>query len=115
MDDHGDDFGAWGWESTSNTAQRSDEEWATIARYIRHAANKLGPQLPLCLPGEPQECGRPAQQHVLAWAAHLKAVAHHLIEQSTPSEARGVFAAGPLYQRRLAELRERSVPEHAPR
>ncbi|MFF8448705.1 hypothetical protein ACF06Q_13495 [Streptomyces leeuwenhoekii] len=114
MDDHGDDFGPWGWESDSSAVQRTEEEWAAIARYVRHAANKLGPQLPLCLPGEPQECGRPAQQHVLAWSAHLKAVAHHLIEQSAPSEARGAHAVGPLYQRRLAELRTQSDPVHAP-
>jgi hypothetical protein len=113
MHDHGDDFGAWGWESAGSAIQRTEEEWAVIAGYIRHAANKVGPQLPLCLPGEPQECGRTAQQHVLAWAAHLKAVAHHLIEQSTPSEARGAHAAGPLYQRRLAELRAQSAPVHA--
>ncbi|HEY8979357.1 MAG TPA: hypothetical protein VIU15_07215, partial [Streptomyces sp.] len=73
MDDHGDDFGPWGWESVSTGVQRPEEEWAAIARYVRHAANKVGPQLPLCLPGEPRECGRPAQQHVIAWAAHLKA------------------------------------------
>lgn len=110
MDDHGDDFGPWGWESESDgTVQRTEDDWLTIARYIRHAADKLGPVLPLCLPGEPQECGRPAQQHVVAWSAHLKAVAHHLIEQSTPSEARGAHAAGPLYQRRLAELRAHSA------
>jgi hypothetical protein len=115
MDDHGDDFQPWGWESTDSAVQRTDEEWAAIARYVRHAANKLGPQLPLCLPGEPQECGRTAQQHVLAWSAHLKAVAHHLMELSTPSEARGAFAAGPLYQRRLAELREQSVSVPATR
>jgi hypothetical protein len=52
---------------------------------------------------------------VLAWSAHLKAVAHHLIEQSTPSEARGAHTAGPLYQRRLAELRARSAQVHTPR
>jgi hypothetical protein len=115
MDDHGDDFGPWGWESASNAPQRTEEEWLTVARYVRHAANKLGPELPLCLPGEPQECGRTAQQHVIAWAAHLKAVAHNLIERSTPSEARGVHAVGPLYQRRLADLRAQSAPEHAPR
>ncbi|OON73985.1 hypothetical protein GBW32_07665 [Streptomyces tsukubensis] len=91
--------------------QRTEDEWLTIARYVRHAANKLGPELPLCLPGEPRECGRTAQQHVIAWAAHLRAVSHHLIEQATPSEARGAHAIGPLYQRRLAELRaSTSVP-----
>ncbi|WP_314412027.1 hypothetical protein [Streptomyces sp. DSM 40484] len=109
MDDHGDDFGAWGAEGVNNAVQRTDDEWAAVARYVRHAANKLGPQLPLCLPGEPQECGRTAQQHVLAWSAHLKAVAHHLMELSTPSEDRGAFAAGPLYQRRLAAVREQSA------
>jgi hypothetical protein len=114
MDDHGDDFGPWGWEQTGNAVQRTEEEWASIARYVRHAANKLGPSLPLCLPGEPQQCGRTAQQHVIAWSAHLKAVAHHLIEQSTPSEARGAHAIGPLYQRRLSELREQSAPVHVP-
>ncbi|MFM9615004.1 hypothetical protein [Streptomyces niveiscabiei] len=115
MDDHGDDFGPWGWESSSNPVHRTDEEWTQIARFIRQAANKVGPSLPLCLPGEPKQCGRTAQQHVLAWSAHLKAVAHHLIEQSTPSEARGAHAAGPLYQRRLAELREQTTSEAASR
>ncbi|MET8975421.1 hypothetical protein ABZX85_07340 [Streptomyces sp. NPDC004539] len=105
MDDHGDDFGPWGWESVTTGVRRTEEEWAAIARHVRHAANKVGPQLPLCLPGEPRECGRPAQQHVIAWAAHLKAAAHHLIEESTPSGARGAHAAGPLYRRRLSELR----------
>ncbi|MFF9350508.1 hypothetical protein [Streptomyces sp. NPDC014734] len=112
MDDHGDDFGRWGTEASPDAVQRSDEEWAVVAGYIRHAANKVGPTLPLCLPGEPQECGRTAQQHVLAWSAHLKAVAHHLIEQSAPSEARAAHVAGPLYQRRLTELRSLNVPQH---
>ncbi|MFD8461187.1 hypothetical protein ACFV27_28630 [Streptomyces antimycoticus] len=113
MDDHGDDFGRWVMEG--NAVQRTEEEWATIAGYIRHAANKVGPVLPLCLPGEPQECGRSAQQHVLAWAAQLKAAAHHLIEQSAPSEARAAHVAGPLYQRRLAELRAQNAPVGASR
>lgn len=111
MDDHGDDFGVWrvegppgGWQALD----RSEEEWLTIARYVRHAANKLGPQLPLCLPGEPDHCGRSAQQHVLAWSAHLKAAAQHLIDQSAPSGARGAHAAGPLFQRRLEQLRARA-------
>ncbi|WP_234384580.1 hypothetical protein [Streptomyces sp. MMG1121] len=92
----------------------NDEEWLTVARYIRHAANKLGPELPLCLPGEPQQCGRPTQQHVIAWSAHLKALSHHLIEPATPSEARGAHAAGPMYQRRLAELRTLSALTRSP-
>ncbi|ANW17311.1 hypothetical protein [Streptomyces clavuligerus] len=112
MDDHGDDFGRWDVEASLGAVQRSDEEWAVIAGYIRHAANKIGPTLPLCLPGEPQECGRTAQQHVLAWSAHLKAVAHHLIEQSAPSQARAAHVAGPLYQRQLTELRSLNAPQH---
>lgn len=114
MDDHGDDFGRWGEDRGAHAVQRTEEEWARIAGYVRHAANKVGPTLPLCLPGEPHECGRSAQQHVLAWSAHLKAVAHHLIEQAAPSEARAVHAAGPLYQRRLAELRvqDAHLPAH---
>jgi hypothetical protein len=36
-------------------------------------------------------------------------VAHHLIEQAAPSEARAAHVAGPLYQRRLAELRAQDV------
>lgn len=106
MDDHGDDFGPWGWETNGDPTRRTEDEWLTIARYVRHAANKLGPELPLCLPGEPQECGRTSQQHVIAWAAHLKAVSHHLIEQATPSEERGAHAIGPMYRRRLSALRE---------
>ncbi|WP_181787479.1 hypothetical protein [Streptomyces phytophilus] len=107
MTDHGDDAGQWP-EADAGAAVRTDEEWARIAGYVRHSANKLGPDLPLCLPGEPNECGRRPQQHVLAWAAELKARAHHLIETSAPDEARGAHAAGPLYRRRVAELRERS-------
>ncbi|NEA54440.1 hypothetical protein G3I60_09805 [Streptomyces sp. SID13666] len=113
MDDHGDDFGKWDSEPTSSAVQRTEEEWTVIAGYIRHAANKVGPVLPLCLPGEPQECGRTAQQHVLAWSAHLKAVAHHLIEQSAPSQARAAHVAGPLYQRRLGDLRAQDAPGSA--
>lgn len=113
MDDHGDDFGRWVAEGSA--VRRTEEEWSTIAGYIRHAANKVGPPLPLCLPGEPQECGRSAQQHVLAWAAHLKAAAHHLIEQSAPSEARAAHVAGPLYRRRLADLRAQVVTARVPR
>jgi hypothetical protein len=109
MDDHGDDFGRWDADRGAGAVQRTEEEWVRVAGYIRHAANKVGPTLPLCLPGEPQECGRSAQQHVLAWSAHLKAVAHHLIEQAAPSEARAAHVAGPLYQRRLAELRAQDV------
>ncbi|MFW6691598.1 hypothetical protein [Streptomyces sp. MAR4 CNX-425] len=107
MDDHGDDFGAWTEADANGPVQRTDEQWALIAGYVRHAANKLGDDLPVCLPGEPKECGRPAQQHVLAWAAELKARAHHLIETSAPSEEHAAHAAGPLYRRRLEELRER--------
>jgi hypothetical protein len=113
VDDHGDDFGRWGTEGAVGAVQRTEEEWATIAGYIRHAANKIGPALPPCIPGEPQDCGRTAQQHVLAWSAHLKAVAHHLIEQSAPSQARAAHAAGPLYQRRLAEQCAQCAPVHA--
>jgi hypothetical protein len=104
MHDHGDDFGRWQAED-AEAVRRTEDEWLTLARYVRHAANKVGPELPLCLPGEPEECGRSAQQHVLAWAAALKAAAHHIIEQSAPSKARAAHVAGPLYQRRLAELR----------
>lgn len=34
---------------------QSEDEWLSVARYVRHAANKLlAEDLPLCLPGEPQ-------------------------------------------------------------
>lgn len=113
MDDHGDDYGNW-FQEGRHGIQRSEEEWLTMARYVRHAALKvLGlEQIPLCLPGEPQECGRGAQQHVLAWAAQLKAAAQHLIEDAAPSPARAAHVAGPLYQRRLAELRHQNPPVH---
>ncbi|MFF2331313.1 MULTISPECIES: hypothetical protein [unclassified Streptomyces] len=111
MDDHGDDFVRW-FQDGHGGAEKDEDQWLTIARYVRHAANKLGPELPLCLPGEPQECGRSAQQHVLAWSAHLKAVAHHLIEEAAPSAARAAHVAGPLYQRRLGDLRARTPSAH---
>lgn len=110
MVDHGDDFGRWLEEQHPEAVQRTEEEWDQIARYVRHAANKIGPALPHCLPGEPQECGRTAQQHVLAWSAAVKAAAHHLIEQAAPTPARAAHVAGPLYQRRLAELRAHDAP-----
>ncbi|MFE3736809.1 hypothetical protein [Streptomyces sp. NPDC059134] len=87
---------------------RTEEEWGRIARYLRHAANKIGPDLPLCLPGEPRECGQTAQQHVLLWASDLKARGHHLIEESAPSHDEAVYYAGPVYKDKLAMLRDDS-------
>jgi hypothetical protein len=86
---------------------RTEEEWAAIARYVRHAANKvIAEDLPLCLPGEPQECGQAAQRHVLEWAAALKAAAHHLIEESAPSQDQAAYYAGSLYKEKLSALRQ---------
>src|SRR5690242_17688330 len=107
MHDHGDDFAHWLKERPS---ERTEEQWLQIARYVRGAANKLRPGLPLCLPGEPQECGRSAQQHVLAWAAYLKAAAHHIIEDAAPSAAHAAHVAGPVCQRHLAEMRRQAAP-----
>jgi hypothetical protein len=102
MDPHGDHMLSW---PAPPGQQRTDEQWATIAGMVRHAANKLGAALPLCLPGEPQQCGRSAQQHALAWAAEVKARAHHLIESCAPSEGAATYAAGQLYKERLTALR----------
>ncbi|MEE1790842.1 hypothetical protein PUR28_08690 [Streptomyces sp. BE308] len=88
---------------------RTDDEWADIARWVRHAANKVGPALPLCLPGEPQECGRNAQQHVQLWSSDLKARAHHLIEDSALSREEAAYSAGPMYKEKLSALRERAA------
>jgi hypothetical protein len=110
MDDHGDDYGMWlGDGQPDPTAYRTDEDWTAIAGYLRHAANKIGPPLPLCLPGEPQECGRSSRQHVLAWGAALKAAAQHVIEEAAPSPAHAAYATGPLYQLRLSELRSQAA------
>ncbi|MER5771476.1 hypothetical protein [Streptomyces sp. NPDC001985] len=105
MDDHGDDFIAW-LEGHGDPVERHEEQWQLFAGYVRHAANKVGPTLPLCLPGEPQECGRDARQHTLAWAAALKAAAQRIIETSTATPAESSYYAGQLYLRRLAALRE---------
>lgn len=110
--DHGDDFTVWVGAEQGPVArpQRTEEESAAIARHLRHAANKLGPQLPLCLPGEPQECGRNSHQHVLVWAAAVKAAAQNLIETESSTGAQAAFTAGPLYQRYLdGHRRERSA------
>lgn len=104
MDAHGDELTLW--TTDGSTVQRTEAEWALIAGYVRHAATKLGPDLPMCLPGEPQQCGRSAQQHVLAWSAELKARAHRLIETSAPSVHTAAAFAGPLYKDRLAALRD---------
>ncbi|MEV0035091.1 hypothetical protein [Streptomyces sp. NPDC050804] len=93
---------------------RTDEQWKRTAIYVRHAYNKLSVRdLPLCLPGEPQECGQSAQQHVLLWAADLKAAAHHLIEESAPSHDEAAYHAGPLYKDKLSVLRESSARQSA--
>ena len=38
MDDHGDDFGRWGVDGNTDAVQRTEEDWARIAGYVRHAA-----------------------------------------------------------------------------
>ncbi|GEB54365.1 MULTISPECIES: hypothetical protein [Streptomyces] len=111
MHDHGDDFGAWCGDHGSTGAHRTEEEWLGVARYVRHAANKILPEpLPLCLPGEPQECGRTAQQHVMAWGAALKAGAQSVIEDAAPAPAHAAFAGSVLYQRSLDEMRTQGAP-----
>ncbi|MEU6309926.1 hypothetical protein [Streptomyces sp. NPDC047014] len=102
MDPHGDHL--LGWPAPPG-GQRTEEQWATLAGMVRHAANKLGQPLPLCLPGEPQQCGLSAQQHALAWSAEVKARAHHLIESAAPSAEAASYAAGQLYKERLTALR----------
>jgi hypothetical protein len=88
---------------------RTEDEWANIARYVRHAVNKVGPEvLPLCLPGEPQQCGRSAREHALAWASELKAVAHYLIEESANSRDEAVYYAATCCKERLATMRQAS-------
>ncbi|MEV7844114.1 hypothetical protein AB0O50_09015 [Streptomyces cyaneofuscatus] len=115
MNDHGDDFNVWCGDTGSATAHRSEDAWLDIARYVRHAANKLLPHpLPLCLPGEPQQCGRAAQQHVLAWGAVLKAAAQHVIEDASPAPAHAHYSGHTLYQRSLAELRGQTTRSHEP-
>ncbi|GHJ01630.1 hypothetical protein TPA0906_34950 [Streptomyces olivaceus] len=90
--------------------ERTEDEWARIAGYVRHTLNKLAPQpLPLCLPGEPQECGKTAREHVLLWSAELKAVAHDLIETSAPTREDAVHYSGPLYRQTLESLRGNRV------
>ncbi|MDI5963694.1 hypothetical protein [Streptantibioticus silvisoli] len=91
--------------------QRTPDEWLDIARFVRHAANKLAPApLPLCLPGEPQACGQDAQRHALGWSAELKALSHHLIEAAADSQEEAAYFAGTFYKERLAALREASPP-----
>ncbi|AZM93334.1 hypothetical protein D1J60_25520 [Streptomyces sp. W1SF4] len=102
MDPHGESF--LGWPAPPGQ-ERTEAQWTAIAGQVRHAANKLGDPLPLCMPGEPQQCGRSAQQHALAWAAELKARSHHLIESYAPSAEAGTYAAGALYKERLEALR----------
>lgn len=105
--DHGDDFAAWCGDGGTVAVHRADEDWAQIARFVRQAANKVGgpSAVPLCLPGEPQECGRAAREHVLAYAAALKAHAQRLIDTHAPAPAHAAYAGTVLYQRKLSELR----------
>ncbi|MER8234748.1 hypothetical protein [Streptomyces sp. NPDC094049] len=114
MVDHGDDFNAWCGESVTGPG-RTEEQWLDRARFVRHAANKLLPAgLPLCLPGEPQQCGRSAQQHVLAWGAVLKAAAQLVIEDASPAPAYASYAGQTLYQRSLTQLRPPAVAPGSP-
>ncbi|MER5863805.1 hypothetical protein [Kitasatospora sp. NPDC002040] len=113
MDDHGDHYGddwtPWPGDAPTGWATRTPDQWLDVARYVRHAANKIGPDLPLCLPGEPQQCGRSAQQHVVLWSADLKARAHHLIETAAPTQPYGVWAAKSLFRSRVGELRNQAT------
>ncbi|MQS39889.1 hypothetical protein [Streptomyces katsurahamanus] len=104
MDDHGDDFTAW-LHGHGNAVERTEEQWELFARYVRQGASKVGPPLPLCLSGEPQECGRGGRQHALAWAAALKAFSQHIIETNAATPAEISYYSGQVYQRRLVHLR----------
>ncbi|WP_329561051.1 hypothetical protein OG711_27370 [Streptomyces uncialis] len=86
--------------------QRTEAQWLQIARYVRHAANKVGPDLPLCLAGEPEDCGSSAQTHVLAWAADLKARAQHLIETSAPDQPTAYHYSTTHYRKAFHTLTE---------
>ncbi len=87
--------------------QRTEEQWLDIARYVRHAVNKVAAApLPLCLPGEPQECGQTAREHALGWSAELKATAHHLIEESASTREEAEYYAATYYKDRVTSLRQ---------
>ncbi|MBO1416457.1 hypothetical protein [Streptomyces sp. FH025] len=113
MDDHGDDWTPWPGDVANGWPASTPEQWLDRARYVRHAANKVGDPLPLCLPGEPNECGRSAQHHAVLWGAVLKARAHHIIEMAAPTQEYGAWAAKTLYRERVGELRQQ--PAGAPR
>ncbi|WP_406113904.1 hypothetical protein [Kitasatospora purpeofusca] len=117
MDNHGDHYGddwmPWPGDVPNGWPAKTPDQWLDVARYVRHAANKLGEYLPLCLPGEPNECGRSAQQHAVVWGADLKARAHHVIEMAVPTQEYGRWAAGTLFRGRLDELRAKR-PDRAP-
>ncbi|MFF3743531.1 hypothetical protein ACWDFH_01290 [Streptomyces kronopolitis] len=59
MDDHGDDFGRWLGEQHPEAVQRTEEEWEQIARYVCHAANKIGPALRSAFRVRPRNAGAP--------------------------------------------------------
>ncbi|MFD4400009.1 hypothetical protein [Kitasatospora sp. NPDC058397] len=113
MDNHGDHYGddwtPWPGDAPNGWPARTETEWLDIARYVRHAANKVGDPLPLCLPGEPKECGRSARHHVVLWGAVLKARAHHVVEQASPTQEYGTWAARSLYRREVDQLREQPI------
>ncbi|MER6365053.1 hypothetical protein [Kitasatospora sp. NPDC001527] len=113
MEDHGDNRAPWPGDMTNGWPARTADEWLDVARYVRHAANKVGPDLPLCLPGESHECGRSAQQHAVLWGAELKARAHHVIETAAPTQDYGMWAAKVLFRGKLDKLRAQE-PGRAP-
>jgi hypothetical protein len=85
--------------------QRTEDQWLDAAQRLRHAADKVLPEpRPACLPGELRECGQDARQHVLEWAAELKAAAQHLIEESAATPDEEARFAGALYGERLKAL-----------
>lgn len=85
--------------------ERTEEEWMIVARYVRYAVNKVASRpRPLCLPGEPQACGQDARQHVMLWAADLKAAAHLLIEDSAGSHDERIYYTGQYFRDKLAAV-----------
>ncbi|MFF2543964.1 hypothetical protein ACFVUY_15515 [Kitasatospora sp. NPDC058063] len=109
MDDHGDDWAPWPGDLNNGWPARTADQWLDVARYVRHAANKIGDPLPLCLPGEPHACGRSAQHHAVLWGGVLKARAHHVIEMAAPTQEYGAWAAKTLYRVEVDKLRETPI------
>jgi hypothetical protein len=56
------------------TGDPNSQAWCRLAQDVRTALDLLGYDLPSCLPGEKNACGRPCADHAAAYLGSLRAL-----------------------------------------